>query len=119
MRVVICDDEPNIRLLYRMEFEERGADVVEAVDGDDCLARLEDDCADLIVLDLFMPNRDGLSALPEIRALCPEARIVVVSAHSAVDVFAKSRARGANACFEKLGFAARIPRLLETCGGAA
>lgn len=119
MRVVICDDEPNIRLLFRMEFEERGVEVVEANDGNECLACLEVDCADIIVLDLFMPNRDGLSALPEIRALCPEARIVVVSAHPAVDVFAKSRARGANACYEKVGFASRIPRLLETYGGAA
>ncbi len=119
MRVVICDDEPDIRLLFRMECEERGAEVVEANDGDECLARLDDGCADVIILDLFMPNRDGMSALPEIRARCPEASIFVVSAHSAVDVFAKSRARGANACFEKLNFASRIPHLLETRGGAA
>ena len=51
MRVLICDDEENIRLLYRMEFEDRGAEVSEAVDGNDCIDRVEAVCPDLIVLD--------------------------------------------------------------------
>ncbi len=119
MRVLICDDEPNIRLLYRMAFERSGAEVTEAVDGDDCIDRVGDVCPDLIVLDLFMPNRDGLSALPELKRRCPEARVLVVSAHAAEHIFTRSRARGATACFEKVSFARRIPRLVERYGGAA
>ncbi|WP_436793451.1 response regulator [Actinospongicola halichondriae] len=119
MRVLICDDEPNIRLLYRMEFEESGAEVTEAVDGDDCIERVTDVCPDLIILDLFMPNRDGLSALPELKRRCPDSRVLVVSAHAAEDTFTRSRARGATACFEKVSFASRIPRLVERYGGAA
>lgn len=119
MRVLICDDEENIRLLYRMEFEDSGAEVSEAVDGDDCIERVEAICPDLIVLDLFMPNRDGLSALPELKRRCPHARVLVVSAHAAEDTFNRSRARGATACFEKVSFASRIPRLVERYGGAA
>ncbi len=119
MRVLICDDEPNIRLLYRMEFEDSGAEVTEAVDGDDCIERVSQICPDLIVLDLFMPNRDGLSALPELKRRCPDSRVLVVSAHAAEDTFTRSRARGATACFEKVSFASRIPRLVERYGGAA
>ena len=119
MRVVICDDEPDIRLVYRMAFEEFHAEVVEAVDGDDCIACLAVVCPDLVILDLFMPNRDGLSALPEIKRLCPEARVLVVSAHGAEDTFARSKARGATACFDKLSFVSRIPRLVERYGTPA
>lgn len=119
MRVLICDDEPSIRLLYRLGFEEVGAEVTEAVDGDDCIDRVLEGCPDLIILDLFMPNRDGLSALPELKKRCPEARVLVVSAHAAEDIFTRSRARGATACFEKVSFANRIPRLVERYGGAA
>lgn len=119
MRVLICDDEPDIRLLYRMAFEEFGAEVTEAVDGDDCIALMSECCPDLVILDLFMPNRDGLSALPELRRQCPAARVLVVSAHAADDAFARSRARGATACFDKLSFVPRIPRLVERYGGAA
>ena len=40
VRVLICDDEPHVRLVYRAAFEDCGADVIEAVDGDDCLEQL-------------------------------------------------------------------------------
>lgn len=119
VRVLICDDEADIRLLFRMEFEELGAEVTEAVDGDDCILQATASCPDVVVLDLYMPNRDGLSALPEIRGICPRAAVLVVSAHAAVEIFTRSRARGATACFEKVDFAARIPRLVERYGGAA
>ena len=119
VRVLICDDEDSIRMLYRMEFEERGAEVSEAFDGDDCIRMVAEDCPDLIVLDLFMPNRDGLSALPELKRICPGARVLVVTAFPAEESFTRSRARGATACFEKVNFASRIPRLVERYGGAA
>lgn len=119
MRVLICDDESSIRLLFRMEFEERGVDVSEAVDGDDAIAQAGEHCPDLIVLDLFMPNRDGLSALPELKRVCPGARVLVVTAYAAAETFTRSRARGATACFDKVDFPARIPRLVERYGGAA
>jgi CheY-like chemotaxis protein len=119
VRVLICDDEPSIRLLFRMGFEELGAEVDEAVDGDDCIRRAAESCHDLVVLDLFMPNRDGLSALPELKRICPSCPVLIVSAYPAEETFARSRARGATACFEKVNFASRIPRLVERYGGAA
>ena len=119
MRVLVCDDEPDIRALYRAAFEARGADVEEAVDGDDAIAAALRQTPDLVVLDLFMPGRDGLSALPELRRSCPRARVLVVSAHAAVDVFDRGRALGATACFEKVGFIRRIPDLVSRYGSAA
>lgn len=119
VRVLICDDEADIRSLYRLAFEDLGAEVAEAIDGDDCIRRAVVQCPDLVVLDLYMPVRDGLSALPELRLVCPQTRILVVSAHAAEDTFALSRARGATACFEKLSFISRIPRVVERYGGAA
>lgn len=119
MRVLICDDESSIRLLYRMGFEERGAEVSEAIDGDDAIVQAADLCPDLIVLDLFMPDRDGLSALPDLKRVCPDAPVLVVTAYPAAETFSKSRARGATACFDKVDFPSRIPRLVERYGGAA
>ena len=119
VRVLICDDEPDIRLMYRMAFESLGVDVTEAVDGQDCVDVASGACPDLVILDLFMPRRDGLSALPEVRERCPDARILVVSAHGAEDTFARSRERGATACFDKLSFVSRIPRLVERYGAPA
>ena len=118
VRVLICDDEAHIRLVYRAAFEDLGADVMEATDGDDCLVQLAEGCPDLVVLDLFMPQRDGLSALPELKARCSHARVLVVSVNDAAETFALCRERGATACFDKVSFAARIPRIVEHYGAA-
>jgi hypothetical protein len=42
-----------------------------------------------------------------------------VTAYAAAETFTKSRARGATACFDKIDFPSRIPRLVERYGGAA
>jgi CheY-like chemotaxis protein len=119
MRVLICDDEPAIRLLYRTAIEREGVAVDEACDGIECLEVAQATDPDVIILDLYMPRRDGLAVLPELHQACPRARVLVVSAHAAVEVFEQSRSRGATACFDKLSFLPRIPALLERYGTAA
>jgi CheY-like chemotaxis protein len=119
MRVLVCDDEASIRMLFRAAIEAEGAEVAEASDGEECLVVAERQQPDLVILDLYMPKRDGLSTLPELRVRCPKARVLVVSAHAAVEIFEKSRARGATACFDKLAFLPRIHDLLERYGAAA
>jgi CheY-like chemotaxis protein len=109
MRVLICDDEPDIRLLFRTAFEREGAVVFEAADGDECLEVAGAHCPDVVILDLMMPKRDGLSTLPMLRRQCPDSAVVVVTAHAAIEAFEVSRARGAAACFDKLGFLPRVP----------
>ena len=109
MRVLICDDEPDIRLLFRTAFEREGAIVDEAADGDECLEVAITNPPDVVILDLMMPKRDGLSTLPALRRRCPNSAVVVVTAHAAIEAFEASRARGATACFDKLGFLPRVP----------
>ena len=119
MRVLICDDEPSIRHLFRTAIEREGVDVDEAADGVELLEVASVNVPDVVILDLYMPRRDGMAALPLLRRQCPDAAVLVVSAHAAVEIFEKSRARGATACFDKLGFLPRIPALLERYGSAA
>lgn len=114
VRVLICDDEPSIRLLYRTAFEAGGsADVDEAADGDECLAQVAKHQYDVVILDLYMPGRDGLSALPEVRRQGPAAEVLVVSAHAGVEIFGQSRSLGADACYEKTSFLRRIPEVVS------
>ena len=113
MRVLICDDEPDIRVLFRSAFEREGAIVDEAADGEECLVVANANCPDVVILDLLMPKRDGLATLPLLRRACPKSAIVVVTAHAALEAFEVSRARGATACFDKLGFLPRVPWIME------
>jgi CheY-like chemotaxis protein len=90
--------------------------VDEAADGDECLAVADANPPDVVILDLMMPKRDGLSTLPVLRRRCPKSAVVVVTAHAAIDAFEASRARGAAACFDKLGFLPRVPWVVSKFG---
>jgi len=111
MRTLICDDDPRLRSLYRQEFEWAGSEVLEATDGDRCLEVAERDRPDLIVLDLAMPRRGGLSALAALSERCPDTPVIVVSSYASADIADRTRILGARACFTKPGFLARIPEV--------
>jgi len=119
VRVLICDDESDIRLLYRSAFQQYGADVVVAKDGDECVAVAESDQPDMVVLDLMMPVRDGFSTLAELHGRWPSTHVFIVSAYSSPENFIKSKDLGAEDCFDKLDFLGRIPALIAQCGTAA
>jgi len=57
--ILIVDDDPNIRELCRVFLNNEGFDVYEAGDGVEALAKLETLKADLVILDVMMPNMDG------------------------------------------------------------
>lgn len=77
---LVVDDDPDQRALIRVLFERAGlGPVIEAVDGDDAVQKAGSHQPQLILLDLQMPGRGGIAALPELRAACPHASVVVVS----------------------------------------
>ena len=117
--VLLCDDDPAIRRVYRTAFELEGAVVCEAADGDECVASARRHHPDLVVLDVFMPRRGGLSALPELVRDTPGLRVVMVSAAAARDVADQTRLLGAEGCFEKTDFLTAIPGVLAGAEPAA
>jgi len=119
VRVILCDDEPSIRLLFRTAFERFGADVHEATDGEACLALAATIPPDVVVLDLMMPRLDGLATLPRLKVIAPAAAIFVVTAHAGPDALQQGLAWGADAAFDKLAFLERIPDLLAKLGISA
>ena len=66
-RILIVDDEGHIREVTRVALKKAGMDVIEARDGKEALARAAADKPDLIVLDIGMPEFDGLDVCREIR----------------------------------------------------
>ncbi|WP_061026619.1 response regulator transcription factor [Bradyrhizobium sp. CCH5-F6] len=66
-RILIVDDEGHIREVIRVALKKAGMDVIEARDGKEALARFAADRPDLIVLDIGMPEFDGLDVCREVR----------------------------------------------------
>jgi DNA-binding NtrC family response regulator len=81
-KVLIVDDEPNLRRLYRASLEDDGHEVITADSAEDCLTRLERESPDLVVLDVRMPGMDGLEALGKILERHPRMPVVLNSAFS-------------------------------------
>ncbi len=80
--VLIVDDSPDLRGMLAFTLGDLGFSVRQAKDGIAALSELADRAPDCIVLDLMMPDMDGLKLLAEMRArkLAPNARVVILSA---------------------------------------
>lgn len=96
-RVVIADDVDDLRFLLQRALEHHGAfEVVGmAANGREAIAQATRHRPDLTLLDLSMPEMDGLEALPHIRAAVPEGTVVVLSGFDAERMESSALDRGA------------------------
>jgi type IV pilus assembly protein PilB len=77
-RILVADDDPQMRRLIKSVLQREGFDVLEAVDGLDALDAVERGGVDLVILDLEMPRLDGLGVLEELRAQIRTASLPVI-----------------------------------------
>ena len=81
LRVLIVDDEPDVRMLLRLQLDQAGFDVVgEATDGQEAVDLAVREHPDAVVLDLLMPRVSGFEAIPQLRRVVPGAGIVAYTA---------------------------------------
>ena len=67
-RVVLAEDEPDIRLIARLSLKRAGFDVVTAANGAEALSRVAEHPPDVVLLDWMMPEMDGPSACTRLKA---------------------------------------------------
>jgi DNA-binding response OmpR family regulator len=82
--ILIVDDEPNVRLNYRVTLETEGFEVQEASDGGAALRELADKDFDLAILDMRMPEMDGLELLESMRERNIQTPVVIITAYGDV-----------------------------------
>ena len=83
-RILIVDDEANVRLMLRTTLESSGYEVREAADGPGALGHLRMSQCDLIVLDLRMPGIDGMETLRCLRGEGDGTPVVMLTAHGSI-----------------------------------
>jgi DNA-binding NarL/FixJ family response regulator len=104
IRVFLVDDVMELRVLLRQVLEEDPEiEVVgEAATGHEGVAGAAEARPDVVLLDLSMPDMDGLEAIPLLREQAPDARIVVLSGHEAGRVSLEALGQGATRYLNKV-----------------
>ena len=111
IHVMVVDDHALIRDGLRIGCEHEGdlKVVAEAVDAQSALNAIAEVQPDVLVLDLRLPDRDGVDALPELLNLSPATRTLVVTADDDLDVLRDALAAGAG------GFVTKFAGFKEIC----
>lgn len=84
-KILIVDDEKNIRLTLTEALTDKDIQTDTAVNGEEALAKLKDHDFGLILLDLRMPGMDGMDVLAKLRQDRPDIRVVIITAHGTIE----------------------------------
>ena len=117
--IVVVDDDPTIQMIAAELLRQGDHAVVAATDGDEALHILAAMKVDLVVMDMLMPNKDGLETIIEARRLYPDLRILAISSGGQIgvgDLLRMARLLGADDTYVKPlrldTFSATVDRML-------
>ena len=96
LHILVVDDEARVRQAVRRVMEPDGARVSEAVNGREGLAALQQDAADLVLVDLMMPVMDGMEFLEQARRLYPHLAVVVITGYATLEKAVAAMKQGAD-----------------------
>ena len=112
MKTLIVDDEKKIADVLAQRLVLRGFEAIPVYDGDMALSMLKRDHFDSMVLDLRLPDTDGIEILRKTREAFPHVRVVILSGHGNEQDFKTCLELGAVACFNKPGKIAELEAAL-------
>jgi len=115
MKILVVDDEKKIANVLAERLGLRGFDATPVYDGTSALSLLGKDTFDGIILDLRLPDIDGIEVLRQTKGKFPNIGIVILSGHGNEQDFKTCLELGAIACFHK---PANILKLTETLAQA-
>jgi two-component system response regulator MprA len=103
MRVLVIDDDPDVRTLCRLNLTWDGHEIIEAAAGAEGLALVLSEAPDAVLLDVMMPNIDGIQVLHRIRqtAQTADLPVVLMSARVRVEDQIEGLAAGADDYIKK------------------
>src|SRR5438128_4554507 len=84
IRVLVVDDETNLRELLVRELGRKGHDVEGVADGEAALARLRDAPFDVVILDMKMPKKEGIDVMRDLQSFPEQPQVIVMTGHQDV-----------------------------------
>ena len=115
--ILIIDDDDNLRDALRRTLHKEGYTIIEASEGGRGLRQLAHSQVDLILLDMFMPDKDGLETIVELRRTHPGIKIIAMSGggfKGTVDVLHVAKKMGVRRTLAKPFTHAELIEAVET-----
>ncbi|MEM9291983.1 MAG: UDP-3-O-acyl-N-acetylglucosamine deacetylase [Acidobacteriota bacterium] len=100
-QVLIVDDQPNILATLKSVLEDEGFETVCTASGEQALEIYQSERPDVVLLDIWLPDRDGLETLQAIKGLDSQAAVVMISGHGTTSTAVKAIKMGAADYLEK------------------
>jgi two-component system response regulator HydG len=94
-RILVVDDEPSHRKMIEAVLSAEGYEVTQAEDGQAAISAVEDRFHDLIIMDVRMPNVDGVEALQKIKQISPDIPVIIMTAYASVGTAVEALKSGA------------------------
>lgn len=113
-RVLVVDDNPEVRAMLEDVLTSLGYTTSAAADGATAVRSVLTEAPDVVLLDVYMPGLSGVGALPTIVALAPNAKVIMISGAANEDVLKRSLAFGAHDYVTKPFEISSLSRALET-----
>ncbi len=121
MKILVVDDETELRERLEQTLRRERYQVETAADGNEALRKISADHFDLVLLDIMLPGVDGLSVLKEMRAVGIETPVLMLSAHGDVGTRVRGLDLGADDYlakpFSMAELMARVRAMLRRSGG--
>ncbi len=99
--VLVVDDEEGIRESLKDILEDEGYEVITASTAEEALKAVNDNAPDLVYLDIWLPDRDGIEVLEEIKGRERTMPVVMISGHGSIELAVKATKLGAYDFLEK------------------
>jgi len=100
-RVLVADDEADIRASLKMILEYEGLQMIEAASGPEALQKARNEEPDAVLLDIKMPRMDGIEVLAELAKTDPDLPVVMISGHGTIATAVEATKLGAFDFMEK------------------
>jgi two-component system, chemotaxis family, chemotaxis protein CheY len=122
-RILIVDDEEEMRRVIDIMLRHAGHNTALAVDGHDALQQFGQQYFDLVICDIFMPNKEGIATLRELRRLNPTVPVIMMSGSAPTsylglehaDYLGMARRLGATRTIKKPFKYSQLIRLVREC----
>ncbi len=78
-RILVIDDEAPMRTMLQQVLERNGHEVAVATQGAEGLTLFRENPTDLVIIDIFMPGKEGIETIVELRQQSPQTKIIAIS----------------------------------------